>query len=201
MQSSMFGRGESLKGIANFGGVAGADGFRRICGGPKNFALDADIGGGGVDGGHLGIGGLEADHAAFAVETLEGGVGAVDQSDDDFAFAGGAGALDQNIVAGDDVLVAHGVAADFKGEDFAVADDVRQGDALGGLNGFDGLPAAMRPSSGRRSEPFLPLRAGRTSMERLRLCARCRRPLFCRLVTCLCTVARELRPRPLAISS
>ena len=38
-------------------------------------------------------------------------------------------------------------------------------------------------------------------MERLRLWARWSRPLFCRLVTCLCTVASELRPSPLAISS
>lgn len=38
-------------------------------------------------------------------------------------------------------------------------------------------------------------------MERLRLWARWRRPLFWRLVTCLWTVARELRPSPEAISS
>jgi len=41
----------------------------------------------GVDGGHLGVRGLEADHAAFTVEALEGGVGAVDEGDDDLAFA------------------------------------------------------------------------------------------------------------------
>ena len=64
-----------------------------------------------------------------------------------------------------------------------------------------GLPAAMRPRSGRRSEPFLPERTGSTSMERLRLCARCSRPLFWRLVMCLCTVASEFRPSPDAISS
>ena len=40
----------------------------------KNFALDADVRSGGVDGGHFGVGGLQADHAAFAVETFEGGV-------------------------------------------------------------------------------------------------------------------------------
>ncbi len=105
----------------------------------EDLALDADVGGRGVDGGHLGVGGLEADHVAFAVEALEGGVGTVDQGDDDLALAGGAGALDEDVVAGDDVLVAHGVAADLKGEDFAVADDVVEGDALGGFDGFDGL--------------------------------------------------------------
>src|SRR5882757_861527 len=103
----------------------------------ENFALDADVGGGGVDGGHFGVGGLETDHAALAVEALEGGVGAVDEGDDDLAFAGGAGALDQDIVTGDDVLVTHGVAADLEGEDLTVADDVAERDALGGFNGFD----------------------------------------------------------------
>ena len=105
----------------------------------EDLALNADVGGGGVDGGHLRVGGLQADHAAFAVKALEGGIGAVDQGDDDLPFAGGAGALDQNIVARDDVLVAHGVSADLEGEDFAVADDVRERDALGGFNGLDGL--------------------------------------------------------------
>lgn len=105
----------------------------------ENLALDADIRGRGVDGRHLGIGGLEADHAAFPVEALEGCVGAVDESDDDLALACGAGALDENIVAGDDVLIAHGVASYLEGEDFAIANDVREGDALCALDCFDGL--------------------------------------------------------------
>ena len=119
----------------------------------ENFALDADVGGGGIDGGHLGVGGLQADHAAFAVEALEGGVGAVDEGDDDLAFAGGAGALDQDVVAGDDVLVAHGVAAHLEGEDLAVADDVRERDAFGGFDGFDGLAGgdAAHERAGDRS--------------------------------------------------
>ena len=37
------------------------------------------------------------------------------------------------------MFVAHGVPTNFKSEDFAVTDDVRQGDALCGLNGFDWL--------------------------------------------------------------
>src|SRR5258705_27260 len=105
----------------------------------ENFALDADVCGGGVDWGHFGVGGLQADHAAFAVEAFEGGIGTVDEGDDDLAFTGGAGALDQDVVSGDDVLVAHGVAAYLKGEDLPVADDVGQGDAFRGLDGFDGL--------------------------------------------------------------
>lgn len=90
----------------------------------EDFALNADVGGRRVDGSHLGIGGLEADHGALTIETLEGGVGTVDEGDDDLSLAGGVGALDEDVVSGDDVLVAHGVATDFKGEDFAVANDV-----------------------------------------------------------------------------
>ena len=82
---------------------------------------------------------MEADHGAFAVEALEGGVGAIDEGDDDLAFAGGAGALYEDVVTVDDVLVAHGVSADLEGEDLAVADDVAEGDGLGGLDGLDGL--------------------------------------------------------------
>jgi hypothetical protein len=108
----------------------------------QDFALDADVGGGSVDGGHLCIGGLEPDHAALAVEALEGSVGAIDQSDDDLALACGAGALDEDVIAGDDVLVAHGVTADFEGEDFTVADDVVERDALCCFDGF------YRPAGG-----------------------------------------------------
>ncbi len=105
----------------------------------EDLALDGDAGGGGVDGCHLGVGGLEADHRAFAVEAFEGGLGAVDEGDDDLALAGGAGSFDEDVVSGDDVFVAHGVAADLEGEDVAVADDVVEGDALGVFDGLDGM--------------------------------------------------------------
>jgi hypothetical protein len=105
----------------------------------EDLALDADVGGGSVNGRHLSVGGLQPDHAPFAVEALEGGIGAVDEGDDDLAFAGGACALDQNVVAGDDVFIAHRIAAHLEGEDLAVANDVAEGDAFGSLNGFDGL--------------------------------------------------------------
>jgi hypothetical protein len=105
----------------------------------EDLALDGDACGGGEDGSHLGVGGLETDHISLAVEALEGGIRAVDQSDDDLAFAGGAGTLDEDVVAGDDVFVAHGVAANLEGEDLAVADDVAEGDAFSGFNGLDGL--------------------------------------------------------------
>jgi len=102
----------------------------------EDFALDADARGLGVDGGHFGVGGLEADEIAFAVKALEGGIGAVDEGYYYFAFAGGAGSFHKYVVAGDNVLVAHGVAADFQSEDFAVADNVAERDALGGFDGF-----------------------------------------------------------------
>ena len=105
----------------------------------QDLALDADVAGGGVDGLHLAVGGLQADEVSFAIEALEGGVGAVDQGHDDLSLAGGAGALDQDVVAGDDVLVAHGVALDLEGIDLAAADDVAEGDGLGSFDGLDGL--------------------------------------------------------------
>ena len=105
----------------------------------EDFALDADVLGGGVNRFHLTVRGLEADEGAFAVEALEGGVGAIDQGNDDLAFAGGTGALDQDVVTGDDVFVAHGVALDFEGVDLAAANYVAQRDCFGGFDGFDGL--------------------------------------------------------------
>src|SRR6185437_5657689 len=56
-----------------------------------------------------------------------------------FSFARGFGAFDQDVIATDDVFVAHGIAADFEGEDFAVPDDVGERNALGGFDGFDWL--------------------------------------------------------------
>ena len=65
----------------------------------QDFALDADVCCGGVDGGHLAVGGLESDHGALAVEALESGVCAVDEGDDDLAFAGGAGSFHEHIIS------------------------------------------------------------------------------------------------------
>ncbi len=115
---------------------------------PEDLALDADVSSRGIDGRHLRVGGLQADHAAFTVEAFEGSVRAIDKSYDNLAFACRAGPFDENVVPGDDVFVAHGVAPDFESEDFAVADDVREGDALGAFNGFNRLtgcdPAEQR---------------------------------------------------------
>lgn len=104
----------------------------------EDAALDGDLACGDVNGVHLEVGGLEADGAAFGVVALEGGFRAVDEGDNDFALARGAGAFDEDVVSGNDVLVAHGVAADFECEDVAVADYVVEGDGFGGFVGFDG---------------------------------------------------------------
>ena len=52
--------------------------------------------------------------------------------------AGSASALDEYVVAADDMLVAHGIAAHFQGKDVAIAHDVVQRDALRLLGGLDG---------------------------------------------------------------
>ena len=87
---------------------------------------------------HLGVGGLQAHERAFEVEALEGGFGTADEGDDDVSLAGDIGALDEDVVAVDDVLVAHGFSAHLQGEDFAAADDVAERDAFGVLRGLDG---------------------------------------------------------------
>src|ERR1700694_5627656 len=61
---------------------------------PEDLALDAYICCGCVDGSHLRVGRLQADHVAFAVETFQGGVGSVDEGDDDLSLAGGTSAFD-----------------------------------------------------------------------------------------------------------
>jgi hypothetical protein len=121
----------------------------------EDLALNAYVGCWRIDGSHLGIGGLEADHAAFAVEAFEGGVGAVDERDDYLAFAGGACALDEDVVSGDDVFVTHGVSAHFKSEDLPIADDIAEGDGFRGLDGFDGLTGSDPSHQGESLEAFL----------------------------------------------
>lgn len=131
--------------------------LRRFCGdfsgifaeNAEDFTLDVDIGCRGIDRSHLRVGGLEANHTAFAVEALEGRIGAVDERDDDLAFSRGSGSLDQDVVARDDVLIAHGVATDLEGEDLTVADDVAERDALCAFNGFYGFAGGDAAQEGQ----------------------------------------------------
>jgi hypothetical protein len=74
----------------------------------------------------------------LGIETLQRGVRAVDEGDNDLSLAGSPGAFDQHVIAVDDVLVAHGIAADFEGEHVAVADNVVKGNCFWILHGFNG---------------------------------------------------------------
>ena len=123
----------------------------------QDLSLNCDVGSGGVDGCHLGVGGLEPDHAAFAIKALQGGVGAVDQCDHDFSLASGASSLDEDVIAGDDVFIAHGVASHFEREDLSVSDDISERDGFGGFNGFDG---ASGGDASKKREAFKAFFAG-----------------------------------------
>ena len=103
----------------------------------QNAALNGDLPSRYVNGFHLNVGGLETYDAAFRIEALEGGFGAVDERNHDFPLPGGSGALYEHVIAADDVLVAHGVAADLKGEDIAVPDHVVEGNTFRRFIGFD----------------------------------------------------------------
>lgn len=52
------------------------------------------------------------------------------------------------------MFVAHGVAADFEGEDLTVADDVAEGDTFGGFDGFDGLAGGDASEEGEAVVAF-----------------------------------------------
>lgn len=111
----------------------------------EDLALNADIRGRCEDGSHFSIRGLKPDHAALSVEALKSSVGTIDESDDNFAFPRGSGTFHEDVVSGDDVLVAHRVAANFKCEDLAVADDIAERDAFRCFNGFDWLACSDAP--------------------------------------------------------
>src|SRR5579863_10252694 len=80
-------------------------------------ALDADIGRGNDDGGHLRVGRLQADLAAgLAIETLYGGFVLADQRHDDFTGVRNLSLLDDDVIAVKDVVVAHGFALHLEDE-------------------------------------------------------------------------------------
>ena len=59
------------------------------------------------------------------------------------------------------MLVTHGVSADLEGEDLAVADDVEREMLSAVSMASTGLPAAIRPSKGRRSAAFFAAAGGK----------------------------------------
>lgn len=129
------------------------------------FALNTDAGCRSIDGSHLRVGRLKPNHTALAVEALQGGIAAVDEGYDNLSFAGGAGSLYKDVVAGDNVLIAHGITTDFQGKDFAVADNVSERDALCSFNGFYGLPCGNTAEERQAIGTLLP-RAGREDIDR-----------------------------------
>ncbi len=89
------------------------------------------------------VGRLEAELAIlFFVELFEGRFAGVEQGDDGLAVVGGVGFADDDHVAGADLFVDHGVAADFQDVGvFAVADikEVFEVEVFLVFDGFDGI--------------------------------------------------------------
>ena len=102
-----------------------------------------------VDRVHFEIGRLQADYVALGVKAFERRFVSVHESHDDFALAGCSCPFDENVVAVDDVLVAHGVSTHLEGEDIAVADDVVQRDGFGRLDCFDRQTGGNSASEGK----------------------------------------------------
>ena len=102
-------------------------------------ALDFDAVGFDDAGLHGGVGGLEADFAAFFEIALEGGFAGVEEGDDLFAVAGVIAAFDDDVVAVAEVIFDHGFAAD--AEDVDAGAGMEHGfeiDLLAVFDGFDG---------------------------------------------------------------
>ena len=101
----------------------------------------------------------------FRVEALQCGLCSVYESNDDLALAGRACALNEDVVAIDDVFVAHGVAAHFESEDITIADYVVKGNALRSLSSFDRQPSSDPPNE-REAVARAGTRARRQNVDR-----------------------------------
>src|SRR5438874_7086854 len=73
---------------------------------------------------------LQADLVAFAVETLKRSLRAVNQRNHDVAVTRGLGLFHHHVIAIDNVLVLHGVAAHFQHEYVTLTRDVIERDGL-----------------------------------------------------------------------
>src|SRR5262249_58975741 len=82
----------------------------------------AEVAGADEDGGHLGVGGLEADVVLLGVEVLHRRLVA-DEGDHDVAALGGDLLADEDVVAAEDAGLDHRVAVDAQAEDVAAAAD------------------------------------------------------------------------------
>jgi hypothetical protein len=105
---------------------------------PQNPALNGHLGCGDKYRVHLKVGRLQAHLSAFLVEPLESRFGSSDKRHDDFALAGSSGPFDENKIATDDVLIAHGIASDLEGEAVFVSDHIGERNSLRILGRLDG---------------------------------------------------------------
>lgn len=71
----------------------------------------------GVDGFVIGIGRFEAIAEALAVEFFKGGFAVFQKSDDNLAVAGLSVFLDEDVIAGPDMLIDHTIAFNLQGKD------------------------------------------------------------------------------------
>src|SRR5690349_3761689 len=94
---------------------------------------------------HGAVGGLQADLHAFAVETLQSGVIAFHQRDNNFAIAGGVGFLYQHVIAVHDVLVPHALALHLKDEYIFGARDISERDGIALRHGLNRLAGSDAP--------------------------------------------------------
>lgn len=103
-------------------------------------ALNADFASVHYDGRHLGVGGLQANLAArLAEEALQSGVAVTYQGYDDLAGIYDLSLLDDDVVAIENVVVAHGFAADLKDEIILAASEVGEGKRFAIFDCFDGV--------------------------------------------------------------
>src|SRR5579859_1323653 len=101
-------------------------------------ALDFHVGGGGDDGSHLRIGGLEANLAGgLAVETLKRGFVVADKSDDDFTRVGDLRLLDDDVIAIENVILVHRVTLHLQDECVLSAAEISERNCLAILDGFE----------------------------------------------------------------
>src|SRR5579863_4075448 len=76
---------------------------------PENAPLNGDLTCRNVDRLHFSIRWLQSNHLPFWVKSLERCLGAADECDHDFSVTSRACPFDENIVATDDMFVAHGI--------------------------------------------------------------------------------------------
>jgi len=123
------------------GSAAASDRISIFAENPDYAALDLHVGSRDDNRVHLAVGGLKANLAArLAIETLQGGVGAADQGDHNFAGIGDLGLLDDDVVSIEDVIVPHGATLHLKDIAVATADEFAERKCFAFFDGFERAP-------------------------------------------------------------